>query len=82
MSIHKDKLDKMFIRKTSNAVSFFLMADYAKVVEANVVINFRIIVLAHQRQPQVAVSKVFGDRVIQFKALELIRWAHNFLQAR
>jgi hypothetical protein len=44
-----------------------LVADYAKVVEANVVIIFRIVVLEHQRRPQVAVS-----RLIQFKALELL----------
>jgi hypothetical protein len=56
--------------------SIVLVADYAKVVEANlnVVTIFRIVVPAHQRSPQVAVRKLLqlAVRVIQFKVLELM----------
>ncbi len=56
-----------------------LVANYAKVVEANTVIIFRICVLAHQRtRPQVAVLTLLqlAARVIQFKALELLGTKH------
>ncbi len=54
-----------------------LVANYAKVVEANAVIIFS--VLAHQRtRPQVAVLTLLqlAARVIQLKALELLGTKH------
>jgi hypothetical protein len=73
---------KAFERTQDVECSLVLVADYVKVVEANVDIIFRIVVLAHQRRPQVAVRKLLhlAVRVIQFKSESC--WAHKCLLAR
>jgi hypothetical protein len=64
----------MFKHKTSNAASFWWLITQKSWRPMCRVIIFRIVVLAHQRRPQVAFSKFLqlALRFIQFKALELL----------
>jgi hypothetical protein len=68
-----EHLQRRHVHTPDVECSLVLVADYAKVVEANVVIILRIVVPAHQRRPHVAVRKLLqlAEGVIQVKALEL-----------